>query len=331
MIVSAELNQRLLLKAVARDPSLATDEARLRDLSRQIMRSPDRFATDDEDRALVVLDRVVSQGKREIDDELDAAADAYEQNKPHEPSRLPKTRALVRQCLEIDPCCYDARTIEALIDSDSTDAAIEALVSMADEARAWCESRSAALDDSAEDLWDRVCLRPWLRLESKIVDLLLQACSYREALSRCENMLEASPKDGQGMRHTAALLYARLEDEDGLDGLDVRYGRSGSCWMHVARSVLLYKLGRMGAARRATVGMANLCPGAAFYIANPSYVPPYMTDRPPFKPGSDQESLLATFEADFIVVDTPEYVQWAMSVPEFSAAAARFGKRHGDL
>lgn len=331
MIVSAELNQRLLRKAVAKDPSLADDDARLRDLARQMLRSPDRFVVDDEDRALVLLDRAIAQGKREIDDELDAAADALEANRAHTPSRLPRTRAMIRQCLEADEHCYDARMIAALIDCDSNDAALADLAALEVEARQWCKARSAELDPACEDPWDAVCQRPWLRIQGKIVDLLTQAACYREALARCESMLAAAPADGQGVRHTAALLYARLEDEEGLDALDVRYGRAGSCWMHVARSVLLYKLGRMGAAKRATNGMATLCPGAAFYIAYPSYVPPYLPDRPPFKPGSDTESLLATYEADFIVVDTPEYVQWALTLPQFASAATSFGKAHGEL
>ena len=47
--------------------------------------------------------------------------------------------------------------------------------------------------------------------------------------------------------------------------------------------------------------------------------------------GTDRESLLATYEADFLVADTPEFVAWAQSVPQFDEAAKAFGRKHGEF
>ena len=77
--------------------------------------------------------------------------------------------------------------------------------------------------------------------------------------------------------------------------------------------------------------MADLCPGAAFYLAYPSYVPPYLPDRPLFTPGTEQESLFATYEADYLVVDTPEFINWALSIDRFREAAEKFGTSHGAM
>ena len=330
MIVASELANRMLKKAIQNDPSLAADEARMADFGRRALRSPDMLATDDEDRALIELDRAVSQARREIDDELDAAYDA-DPSQPRQPSRLPRTRAALRRCLEIDPECYDALTLEALVDSETVEDALDALSALEPRALAWGERRTAELDAAHDDPWDAVYLRPWLRIRAKRADLLIQAACYRSALALCEEMLDYAPADGQGIRHTAALLYARLEDEEGLTALDVRFERAGSCWMHIARTALLYKLGRMDAARRAANGLAELCPGAAFYLAYPSYVPPYLPDRPAYVPGGEQESLFATYEADFLVVDTPELVTWALTLERFSAAAEAYGRSHGEL
>ena len=101
--------------------------------------------------------------------------------------------------------------------------------------------------------------------------------------------------------------------------------------MQLARAMLLCKLCRMDAARRALSGLATLCPGAAYYLAYPGYVQPYLPDRPPFKPGSEQESVFATYEADFLVVDTPDFVTWAQTVPAFASAVSSFGRSHGEL
>lgn len=329
MLVSAELTNRLLKKAALRDPSLLNDPARLAELGRQAMRSPDTLAADDEDRAFIVLDKATQRARQEIDDELDALYYDPEGAARRPTSRMPRTHALLTRCLELDPHCYDARTLDVLVRCETSDEALAQLEALEPEARAWCTERSELLDGPVADPWDAVYLRPWLRMKSRIVDLLLQATCYREALARCEAMLSFAPTDGQGMRHTAALLYARLEDEDGLNALDNRYGHEGSCWMHVSRTMLLYKLGRKDAARRALIGLADLCPGAAFYLAYPSYVPPYLPDRPLYTPGTEQESLYATYEADFLVVDTPDFVNWALSIGKFRTAAEKFGASHG--
>lgn len=329
MLVAAELTERLLRKAVKDDPSLATDAARMADFTRQAMRSPETLVKDDEDKALLLLEKAVARAQRDIDDELDAMYGTAPDAPRKPPSKLPQTHALLSRCIECDPHCYDARTLDVIIMADTFEQAIDGLSELEVEARQWCEQRSSLYDDVVADPWDAVFMRPYLRMRARRLDLLVQAACYRQALNLACEMLDEAPADGQGVRHTAALLYARLEDEEGLNALDVRYGREGSCWMHIARSVLLYKLGRLDAAKRALNGLARLCPGAAFFLASPSYVPPYLPDRPVFKPGSADESLLACYEADFLVVDTPEFVTWALQQPNFAEAADKFGNAHG--
>ena len=331
MLVSAELSNRLLKKAVAADATLAHDPARLTELSRRALRSPDTLVADDEDRAFLALDKAVARARQDIDDELDAMYYDPEGSAARGPSRLPRTHALLTRCIELDPHCYDARTLDILVRCETSDEALAELDAIEAEARAWCHARAELFDGPVPDAWDAVFLRPWLRLKSRAVDLLVQMSCYREARARAEEMLAFAPADGQGIRHTLALILARLEDEEALTRLDAAYDREGSCWMHLARTVLLYKLGRTDAARRALIGMAELCPGAAYYLAYPTYVPPYLPDRPLFTPGTDQESLFATYEGDFLVVDTPDFVNWALSIEKFNAAAQSFGRTHGEL
>ena len=330
MNVSSELTNRLIKKAAVADPTLATDPARLAELSRRALRNPSSLFADDEDRAFHALDRAVQRARQEIDDELDEMyyEGAKEPKKP--PSKLPRTQALLAKCIALDPYCYDALALDALIRCDTSDEALARLDALEPEARAWCEGQAARYDGPVADPWDAVFLRPWLRIKSRAIDMLVQSCCYREARRRCEEMLAAAPSDGQGVRHTLALILARLEDEDALTRLDGEFSHEGSCWMHLSRAMLLYKLGRLDAARRAVVGLADLCPGAAFYLVNPSYVEPYLPDRPLYSPGTDRESLLATYEADFLVADTPEFIAWAQTIPQFDEAAKAFGRKHGE-
>ena len=331
MNAAAELANRLLKKAVLVDPTLATDAARLTELNRRALRSPETLVTDDEDRAFLALDKALQRARQDIDDELDAMYYDPEGAARRGPSRMPRTAALLARCIQLDPHCYDARTVDVLVRCETSDEALAALDALEPEARAWCTERAELLDGPVADPWDATYLRPWLRLKLRAIDLLVQMACYREALRRCEEMLAFAPADAQGVRHTAALLYARLEDEEGLNRLDAQFGHEGACWMHLARAVLLYKLGRLDAARRALIGLAELCPGAAYYLAYPAYVPPYLPDRPLFAPGTEQESLYATYEGDYLIVDTPDFVGWATSIEKFNAAVQAFGRSRGEL
>ena len=141
MFVAAELTERLLRKAVKDDPSLATDAARMADFTRQAMRSPETLVKDDEDKALLLLEKAVARAQRDIDDELDAMYGTAPDAPRKPPSKLPQTHALLARCIECDPHCYDARTLDVIIMADTFEQAIDGLSELEAEARQWCEQR----------------------------------------------------------------------------------------------------------------------------------------------------------------------------------------------
>lgn len=341
MSLSSEFVERILRKRAAHDPKLASDEREVARIFREAMRDPEAYVTDDEDRAFMLLSHAVETARREIMSAEDAQADLEDGDPTDFEARtraaqgpddpwLTGTLAELRQIVQIDPHCYDARCILVMSEATNDEDAIGRLLEMEDECRTWCSARSAELDQEVDDSWDAVFMRPYLRLMAKLADLFTLSGRYRLSLARHRALLAQNPTDHQGVRHGTALLLARLEDEEGLEALDVAYGRSGSAWLALARAVLLYKLGRMDAARRATEGLASLYPAAAFFLVEPPYVEPYVIERPAYAPGSPREALLATFEAEFLLDDTPAFVDWALTLPGFSRAAEEFGRNHRD-
>jgi tetratricopeptide (TPR) repeat protein len=327
MTPSSEFVSRILKKRCAQDPTLSSNATLMARISRDALRDPEAYATDDEDRAFAELQPAINTIRRELE-EMDEEIDDFDEHA--EAPKLTESIAALNRCLDLDPHCYDAQLLLILAQAVDDDVAISQLVTIEGEARAWCEERSRLYDGQTADLWDATFMRPYLRIQSKIIDLLTLSCRYRAALERSLRMLDASPADGQGIRHGTALLLARLEDEEGLDALDAAFNRVGSAWMQIARAILLYKLGRMDAARRATAGLATLYPAAAYYLVNPDVAPFYLPDRPPFAPGSDQECLFAVYEADYLAVDTPDYVDWALKIPAFSQAVNGYESSHED-
>lgn len=177
--------------------------------------------------------------------------------------------------------------------------------------------------------WDDVFARPRLRLLSAIARARLETARYKAAIATCEKLVELDSLDHLGARYTWAVALARLEDEKGLDALDAKFGRAGNAWIHLARALLMFKLDRMPAARRALRGYASLCEGGAYALLRPTFIDGYLPDRPVFTAGSFEEAALAVHECDAVVMDTPDFIAWATAQDGFAAQAEKFARDHG--
>lgn len=180
----------------------------------------------------------------------------------------------------------------------------------------------------ASSAWDDVFARPRLRLLAAIARARLETARFKPAVATCEKLVELDPDDHLGARYTWAIALARLEDEKGFDALDARFGRTGNAWSHLARTLLMFKLDRMPAARRALRGYASLCKGGAYALLRPTFIETYLPDRPAFEPGSFEEAALAVHECDPVVMDTPDFIAWATAQDGFAAQAEKFAHDH---
>ena len=255
--------------------------------------------------------------------------------------RLDKLRAACAEAISMDGDCLDARTIAAMLDAKDPDASLVALLNLANEIELDTEPRGkkGSASPSAPEAdnptpngdeaplatvseWDDVFARPRLRLLSSIARARLETARYKT----CERLIELDPTDQLGARYTWAIALARLEDEKGFDALDARFGRQGNAWNHLARTLLMFKLDRMPAARRALRGYTSLCRGGAYALLRPTLVEGYLPDRPAFEPGSFEEAALAVHECDSVVMDTPDFLAWATAQDGFAAQAEIFAR-----
>lgn len=230
-----------------------------------------------------------------------------------------------KQALEVDPACTDAQVVFLLLQEDETFEVLEELIDLEAHQLKSQELRVPASGSA----WDDVFARPALRHKAAIAFMAVEAAFYKRALATTGQLLSLLPNDELGMRHTRALALARLEDEAGFDELDARFHRRGSAWTNLARTVMLFKLDRMSAARRALQGFLSLNEGAAYALLHPVYVEPYLPLRPTVAPGSFEEVTLAVREADPLVVDVPEFITWVASQPQVTEQAAAFAQSRG--
>lgn len=278
---------------------------------------PEAFAERDSERALLVLARGLDayRESRRDDDLLDD--DAFEAERAR---RVGALRLECSRALGIDAGLLDARLVDLACADLEPDALLASLLEL---------ERDAAPDmPAAGDAWADVFCRPRLRLRAAVARACLDGARYRMAESAALSVMDAAPADPLGARHTHLLACARLEDEAGFDAMCARFSHRESAWSHLTRTLLLYKLDRMPAARRALRGFDELCQGGAYALLRPTYVEPYLPDRPEVVPCGFEESLLAVREAEPIIADVPDFVGWCQGFDWLVASARSFAEKN---
>lgn len=353
-----ELIQRC---ALARKRKLGgLSDAAFEELLLAVRANVDAFVDEAPEQALAVLARAMGryEESRRDDDLLDD--DEYMAARAR---RFDAVKAAAKKALELDPGNVDARLILALATTAQPDDLLDLLCAIEhDEARRLAE-RAANSDmggskapdgtdgggekpseaagnpsDAAEPpankpfsalSWENLDDRPLLRVRAAIARACADGSRWKMARDAAESVLAqtAAAGDPLGARHTAALAYARLEDEDGLNALEARFDQ-GSAWGNLARCLLLYKLDRLPAARRALRGYAQLNEGAAYALMRPIFVEVYLPDRPDHPKGSFEEALCAVHEAEVVIADTPDFVAWAQSQEWLDADARAYADKH---
>lgn len=228
----------------------------------------------------------------------------------------------------------DLLRMDALIHASDPESLLQALLAIQNQAEKEAK-RTSNLEDSKtsatipHDMWADVFTRPRLRLQAAIGRAYADTARFKLAATTCEQLLEDSPSDAVGARFTLALTYARLEDEVALNRLDDRFNHHSNAWIELARAILLFKLSRISSARRALKSYQMNTEGGAFALLHPTFVDIYIPDRPEIKTGSFNEALLAIHEAEPVIVDVPDFIEWAGNIPEFAAASDAYAAANG--
>ena len=311
-----ELVQRCALRRREKIGPLS-DEA-YEELVLAVRADPEAFVDAAPEQAALVLARALDayRASSRDDDLLDDAA--------YEAARSRRLAALNAECARakgIDAGCLDAALLQMLTSELDPDPLLAGLLEL--------EKEFAAGELSPGDAWDDVFSRPRLRLRAAVARTALDGARYRMAQSAATSVMDAAPNDPLGARHTQVLACARLEDEAGLDAVCARFSHQESAWSHLARTLLLYKLDRMSAARRALRGYSELCAGGAYALLRPTYVEVYLPDRPDAAPCGFDECLFAVREAEPIIADVPDFIPWCQEQDWLVESARRFAESRG--
>lgn len=293
-------------------------DAAYEELLLAVRQNPESYIDSDAERAFALLAQAMRKFHESArdDDLLDDDQYMAARNK-----RFETLRGACQAALSVDAGCLDAQLLLTLATVGRPDKLLDALCELEEK----CADEPAFAQLNWGNPWDRARLR----LRAAISRTCADCACWKMALETASSVLEATESAGDplGARNTAALAYARLEDEEGLNALEARFAQ-GNAWTSLARCLLLYKLERTPAARRSLRGFAQLNQGAAYAMMRPVFVEVYLPDRPDYAPGCFEEAMAAVHEAEVIIADTPDFVAWCQTLDWFEADARAYAEKH---
>ena len=308
----------------------------------EIARNPAQYAATEHARALVAYARAHEHLMRELDRMEDLPDEEFERRREQ---LFNETRQTMHEIARGDRLCVDAQLVDILLADVPLDACLTDLMKLEEAVRTHLMN-VPAFDLSAEHYWreeeldgidaaERTRTDPvmigWLHTLEAISQLSLASARYRAAADYARRVMRARGYTNRAIG-TVLLALARLEDEDGFfacaHDADPEQAVEDSPWYLLGRTLLLYKLGRRKNARRALRDFASRCEGGAFFLLNPTYLTPYLPVRPAPREAWEL-SHQAVWEADGIIVDTPDFVGWAASVEGVEDISEQFAERYG--
>ncbi len=314
-----------------------TDDARSL-LNDEIRANPGKYAQTDRTRALVAYAAAQARLARGYDAIADLPDEEFE---PKRERLYSEARSSLAEAIRLDGRCFEARLLDILLGGRTYDDCIRDMLSLEGEARSYLLETRRAFDADAPDVMCEDAPVPdpaavgWLHTVDALSQSCLATARYRAAASYARTVMRAKGYPGRG-DGIVFLAQARLEDEEGFfataalcreQGLD---DAEDSPWFLLGRALLFYKLGKYRQARRAVRDFAARCDGGAYFLGSPVFPAPYFPVRPEPRETWDAAQQ-AVYEADGILIDTPDFVQWATELEDVERAADEFARRNGFL
>lgn len=255
----------------------------------------------------------VSNATRAFDLYCEACDLMYDMSLPEDEDEVIR---LLQRAVALDPHCYDARCLLAMREPDA-ERRVQALVQMKREAWVYCSSQvePSEYEDLDGDLqaWQCWQMRPYLRLVQTLALLYSDLGKNTLAIREYERLLRLTTADNQSVRMPLVMLYVTVERFDDAAALIARFGGEKNCWFLLAQSVAAYKQDDLDGASDYLEQLLAYCPDALPVMVESKVPEFYSMD---YLPGSEEEMELAMEDADFLLLGTPEYLDWVARVQD---------------
>lgn len=269
---------------------------------RQFAQDRDKLPQTDDDRAF----HLVANATALIDYQLPFASDAQAQK------LIDQAHVALEEALKLDPRNPDALRMERASQIPSFEGYYDYLREHREEARATCEERAQrareAYDGDRQGLACMLAMAPYLRWLAALASKAIVCGHNHAALDYCHDLLDLDPTDAAGANRSAAIAYAKLEDQEGLAGLLPQvHGRTArpaevrDAWLLISLCALCYKNYDLDGAQQLVDALCRSYPHAPITLYLQRELPDGVFSRLAVDQGSEDELILAVSECTVLL------------------------------
>lgn len=173
----------------------------------------------------------------------DDAEDSYDYLELAE-SALTKKQALkyAKKAVQLDPDNIDAQITVARLTANTNEALLKKLRELIDAANIKMEADGWFSDEYIGEFWGFHETRPYMRLRTEYLDVLIDCSMLGLAVKECKDLLRLCENDNLGIRYRLMHLFVYFEDEKSALELLSKYDEKSTMFL-LPLSILYYKLG----------------------------------------------------------------------------------------
>lgn len=251
-----------------------------------------------------------------VDDEFEPE-DAYDylemaEDAPNEREAL----RYAKKALELDKDCLDAEVMIAELSTKNSYTLLDKYRKLLSKAKSKLEKDGYFDEDYVGEFWGILDTRPYMRLYSNYIHLLVDCRKMRKAVEECKEVLRLNDSDNLGMRYVLMNLAAFLEDEQLATEIYEKYDEENSAMFLLPLSILYYKSDDLKKAEKyLKLLKASNKDTLKFFSAidNGSLSDELMNVSPyAYRPYSIDELMTEVRDFDFLFLSSGMYFEWAI-------------------
>lgn len=147
-----------------------------------------------------------------------------------------------KKALELEPENWDAASMVAEISTSSPEKLLEKYEQLIKQADAVMERDGYFSEDCIGNFWGIFETRPYMRMRSKYLGMLVSCSMFKKAIAEAEELLRLCANDNLGVRFSLMALYVLFEDEAKALELYSKYKEESTMFLFPL-SLLYYRLG----------------------------------------------------------------------------------------
>lgn len=229
-----------------------------------------------------------------------------------------KAQALkyARKAVKLDPDNLDAKEMLAQMTTEHPFELVDKSKHLIDYGKKMLERNGYFNEESFGDYWTIIETRPFIRVYSHYLDLLIDCNMMRKAASIGEEIIRFNEGDNLGIRYRLMHIYAYLEDEKSMLELHHKYDNHEQTQFLLPMSILYFKLDNYKKAKEYLERLTKVNKDTSKFvkaIMNDS-LDKYMSCMSDmgYQPYTIEEFIVEMQENVFLFETVPCYIDWAV-------------------